>query len=48
MEYNYGRWIADMDDTAGASEINYSLFDRYLISVNSDVIASLPKIRYLC
>jgi hypothetical protein len=49
IQYNYGRWITDMDDTVGASKINslqngfvlrediHTLFDQYLLSVNPDV-----------
>ena len=49
IQFNYGRWITDMDDTVGVSKINslqngfllrediHSLFDQYLISVNPDV-----------
>jgi len=53
VEHNYGRWIADMDDTAGVSKINslrngfllsehiHSQFDRYLLSANPDVCFTL-------
>jgi hypothetical protein len=49
IQYNYGRYITDMDNTTGVSKINslqngfvlrediHSLFDQYLISVNPDV-----------
>jgi len=48
IEWNYGRWITDMDDTNGVSKINsvqngfllqanvHQLFDQYLLSVNPD------------
>jgi len=49
IEWGYGRWITDMDDTKGVSRINscqngFMLqaniqqdFDQYLVSVNPDV-----------
>jgi len=49
IQWNYGRWITDMDGTIGVSKINsvqngfllrehvHSLFDQYLVSVNPDV-----------
>ena len=52
IEYGYGGWITDMDDTVGASKINslqngfllrqhiHSQFNQYLISVNPDVSGS--------
>ena len=58
IQFNYGRWIADVDDTVEVSRINslqngillrehiHSQFNQYLISVNPGVIAS-PTIRYL-
>lgn len=48
IEWNYGRWVIDLDDPLG-SKINslqnrfllgehvHSLFDQYLVSVNPDV-----------
>ncbi|KAF8528324.1 hypothetical protein BDD12DRAFT_989334 [Trichophaea hybrida] len=35
IEFNYGRWVTDMDSTTEVSKIN-SLFDQYLLSVNPD------------
>ncbi|KAG0634178.1 HNH endonuclease-domain-containing protein [Tuber brumale] len=47
-QFNYGRWITDMDDGVGSSKINsrqngfllekqvHSMFDQYLISINPD------------
>lgn len=52
IEQGYGRWITDMDDTAGVSGthslqnglfsnvIVHQLFDMYLLSVNPDVCVS--------
>jgi hypothetical protein len=49
IEFNYGRWVDDIDDDAGISKINscqngillqstaHRMFDQYLISVNPDV-----------
>jgi len=49
IQYNFGRYITDMDDNTGVSKINslqngfilgsdiHSLFDQYLLSVNPDV-----------
>ena len=54
-EWNYGRWITDMDDTVGLSKINscqngfmlrsdiHQLFDQYLVSVNPDVSVLLRR-----
>ncbi|KAF8246557.1 hypothetical protein K440DRAFT_602229 [Wilcoxina mikolae CBS 423.85] len=48
IEFNYGRWVTDMDDTVGVPKINScqngflfredirSLFNQYLLSVNLD------------
>ncbi|KAG0636513.1 HNH endonuclease-domain-containing protein [Tuber brumale] len=48
VEYNYGRWITDVDDAVGSSKMNsrqngfllrnkvHAMFDQYLISVNPD------------
>jgi len=48
VQYDYGRWMTDMDDATGSSRINsikngfllrqhvHTMFDRYLISVNPD------------
>ncbi|KAK2810943.1 hypothetical protein FQN50_002534 [Emmonsiellopsis sp. PD_5] len=48
QELNYGRWMTNMDDTAGLSKINstqngllmsshfHDLFDQYLFSINPD------------
>ncbi|KGQ01324.1 hypothetical protein PAAG_12004 [Paracoccidioides lutzii Pb01] len=48
IEFNYGRWIANMDDAVGVSKIHsiqngllmtghlHTLFDQYLFSVNPD------------
>ena len=48
-QWNYGRWVTDMDDTVGLSKINscqngfllradvHQAFDQYLVSVNPDV-----------
>ena len=53
MEWNYSRWITDMDDTVGVSKINscqngfllqatiHQNFNQYLLSVNPDVSYSL-------
>src|SRR5258706_2546055 len=49
IQYHYGRWITDMDDTVGMSKINscqngfllqrnvHGDFNQYLLSVNPDV-----------
>ena len=49
IQWGYGRWITNMDDTVGVSRINspqngfilrsdiHQLFDQYLVSVNPDV-----------
>ena len=49
IQYNFGRYITDMDDTTGDSKIDslqngfilqatiHNLFDQYLLSVNPDV-----------
>ncbi|KAI9762577.1 MAG: hypothetical protein M1840_001203 [Geoglossum simile] len=48
LEFNYGRWVDDIDDDAGISKINscqnglllwsdvHKMFDQYLLSVNPD------------
>jgi len=53
IEWGYGRWITDMDDTNGVSKINscqngfllradiHNDFDQYLWSVNPDVSKGL-------
>ena len=58
IQYNYGRWITDMDDTMGVSKINspqngfllsanaHLRFDQYLISVNPDVSSSQRFVNY--
>jgi hypothetical protein len=58
IQFNYGRWTTDMDDTNGVSKINslqnglllqsniHQLFDQYLISVNPDVSSSLRFVIY--
>lgn len=52
IQFDYGRWVTDTDDTLGLSKINslqngfllrqhiHSQFDQYLISVNPDVGSS--------
>ncbi|KMU75760.1 hypothetical protein CISG_05157 [Coccidioides immitis RMSCC 3703] len=47
-EFNYGRWVTNMDDAVGISKINstqngllmdaslHNLFDQYLFSINPD------------
>ena len=52
LEFNYGRWVDDIDDDAGISKINscqnglllrsdvHKMFDQYLLSVNPDVRTS--------
>ena len=49
IQFRYGRWVTDMDDTVGVSKINslqngfllsanvHQQFDQYLVSVNPDV-----------
>jgi HNH endonuclease len=50
IQFNYGRWVTDMDDTVRVSKINscqngliprrdiHNPFDQYLISVNPDTV----------
>jgi hypothetical protein len=52
IEYNYGRWITNMDGIMGSSKINsiqngllivgtlHTRFDQYLFSINPDVSIS--------
>ena len=48
MQFNYGRWVTDMDETVGISKINslqngfrvHRKFDQHLVSVNPDVSSS--------
>lgn len=58
IQFNYGRWVTDMDDTVGVSKIDslqngfllrehiHSQFGQYLISVNLDVSASSRFVTY--
>jgi hypothetical protein len=59
IEFNYGRWVDDIDDDAGISKINscqngfllqstiHKAFDQYLLSVNPDVRMSVVSIERL-
>ena len=56
IEFNYGRWVTNMDETIGVSKIQsiqngllmtghlHTRFDQYLFSINPDVSILEPKL----
>jgi HNH endonuclease len=60
IQFDYGRWITNMDGETGTSKINslqngllmsssfHSRFDQYLIGINPDVSILEPELGQLC